>query len=480
MDTKTVSKQKVQELIQNAPTGITGEQIVKSLLRQGYSVEGLDVKPTPQTPQVAPVPQKDLLQKTTDAVTSIFPGKQVGEAIGTLGGYAYTKAKDAITGSNDSQFYDLNGPSVKQVVGDVAKGAALVGGLELPAAGTVLGKAAQFGTLGAISGAGQSAIKNNDYKTIATDAFKSGLTGAVIGGAVGVAEKGINAVVNKSPEALYNNALKVSQKIKLAGKSPSEGLIDEGTWGSLGSIKKAAQDGIDEANTAITQKLSNTAETVKTSDILQGAMDKLKKSYGSQYTDKQLEEILLKSPVAKLFEGSDISATDANVLRQQVDKMLGDRFFLSSTESPITKEALGAVNNSLRETVKKISGTDQEFKQLSKWIQTNKVVDSAISKADSKFGVGLYDILSGTGGAVVGGLKGDNAGDRIKNAVIGGVTGIALEKGLNSPLLKTGLGQVVSKIGDIPTDSLGRISKTAVIQLIGDLLSNNPSKNAQN
>ena len=80
-------------------------------------------------------------------------------------------------------------------------------------------------------------MKRAEILKIAKNAFYGGLTGAVIGGAVGVVGKGLKLYA-KTPEAVFNNTLKVQQKIKLAGKSPSGFLIEKGTWGNLGTFKK--------------------------------------------------------------------------------------------------------------------------------------------------------------------------------------------------------------------------------------------------
>ena len=108
--------------------------------------------------------------------------------------------------------------------------------------------------------------------------------------------------------------------------------------------------------------------------------------------------------------------------------MLGDRYFLSQTESPILKEAMGTISNVLRRNIQSLSGTQSQFSQLSKWIKTQQIVDRAIGIADSKYGLGLLDVLAGAGGATIGftGSEG-GIGERFKNALIGGVAGIVLE-----------------------------------------------------
>jgi hypothetical protein len=407
-----------------------------------------------------------LLKRASDFITSNnLPGAQLGTALSNSFNGIIQSVKQR-SFEPLLQAGDENNKLYPKVAGDAVRSAVLPASLVVPGAATVVGSAAQFGGLGAAQSGAESLAQGNDYKQAAIDAFKGGLTGAAVGGAAKLAGNLFSKLTARTPEALYNNALKVTQKIKMAGQSPAAFLADHGTWGSLGSFSKAAQEGMDTADTAIAAKLKG-APPIPTSTVLQQAVDALKKSVGSQYTQKQLEDEVLKLPVAKLFEGESIPAEEANVLRKQVDKMLGDRFFQSGSASPLSKEALGAVNTALRNTVKTSSGTEAEFAQLSQWVRTHKAVQRAIGLADSKYGLGLYDMLSGAGGAIIGGLGGDgDIGTRLKNAAVGGVTGLAVERGLNSPAVKTGMAQLLKSATKIPTDTAGKISKAAVTELI--------------
>lgn len=504
-------------------------------------------------------------------ITSRFPGKKVGEAIGTLGGFGLTALKEKLgfapKGSTSS--YDISAPSPLEVGGDIAKGVATVAGLKapLPVSSTILGTAGknalQTGVLSTIAGAGESAASGQKNPLeIAKSAFLSGLTGAAIGGVIGAGSKIVSNIIDKAPESLYNNALKVTQKIKTAGKSPSEFLVDEGTWGNLGTFKKTAEEGIDETNKLISDKIDatlakglvesgkytapqlakdsfvyNTTAQLRThgkneiadgltkidfsdvssfndlkrkvtdtlgkevlkdqdvsnwltttkqlfnsfvhspgseissKEIINEAISSLKKNLGTQYTTEQLKSTINSLPLSDLLENDTLTVKEANLLRQQIDRTLGDRFFLAGGATPVTKEALGSIANILRKNVQAISGTEKEFSRLSNFIRTNKVVNRAIDLADSKYGLGLYDVLSGAGGAAIGGLTGGegDVGERLKNAAIGGIVGVGLERGINSPALKTGLAQVLTKIGQLPLDSAGKISREAVIQLISKL-----------
>jgi hypothetical protein len=433
------------------------------------------LKPLAAAAPAAPAPDnRDVLQKAGDFISkNNLPGAQLGSVLGNslygVGSAVGKLFKGDLKGAWGSiaEAGDANNAiGVKKVAGDTARAIALPASMAVAAPATALGGAAQLGGLAAVSSGGESLAQGNGVKKAAVDAFKGGLTGAAIGGAVTGAGNLLSKLAAKTPEHLYNNALKVTQKIKTSGQSPAQFLADNGTWGSLGTFAKASQEGMNGAEAAITEKLAG-APPIKTSTVLQQAVDALKAKVGSQYTQKQLEDEVLKLPVAKLFEGETVPAVDANVLRQQVDRMLGDRFFQSGAASPLSKEALGAVNTALRNTVKASSGTEAEFAQLSKWLRTHKAVQRAIGLADSKYGLGLYDMLSGAGGAVIGGLGGDgDIGTRLKNAAVGGLTGLAVERGLNSPAVKTGLAQLLKVGAKIPTDTAGKVSKAAVTELI--------------
>jgi len=180
-----LDKNKVQEYVNNYQKNNDGTFILKS------SVSNTQ----PQTSQEQP---KDLLTKATDVVTSIFPGKQVGEAIGTAGGALYTKAKDIITGSNIYPDYDLSAPKPLQVAGDIVSGASTIAGLKLPVPASLLGAVGQYGALGAMGTGGESLAKGNTAEQATKEATKGGIIGAITGGIFNLLGKGINKLASKT------------------------------------------------------------------------------------------------------------------------------------------------------------------------------------------------------------------------------------------------------------------------------------------
>lgn len=143
--------------------------------------------------------------KFTKGVSSVFPGKQTGEAIGTLAGYI---------ASPNKEYYDTKAPTPLQVAGDIAQGALMVGAPKLAGtATTALGRIGQSAAIGAGLG-GTEGIKQRDN---AKDIFKSSLKGGLIGGALGTVSEGLAKILQGSlnPKAYstIDNHMKTAQKV---------------------------------------------------------------------------------------------------------------------------------------------------------------------------------------------------------------------------------------------------------------------------
>lgn len=390
-------------------------------------------------------------------------GNELGGSLAAIGKYAQGKYDEGNMIAQDIKPMRAFGGAVQSI--------ADVGSLAVGGGSGILGKTARFAGLSASSGGGSSLAGGNDIKTALTDAFKAGLTGAAIGATAGLIEKGAKTVTSVVPERLYNNALRVTQKIEMAGKSPSRSLLDSKTYGNLGQIRRIASDNIDDANRIIDERLAANPTSIESKKIIERVNDVLVKKYGSAYTPQQLNEIVNSLPAADLFKKPVLTLREANKLRSQIDGILGDRFFFSQGQNPISRNALGVVANELRGTVQNLSGLQPEFKKLSTYITTKKLTDRAIAIADKKFGLGLIDVISGAGGAVIGASSGDSIGDRLKGAALG-ATGLILgEKIFRSPAMQTKAAVVLDQINKMPTDTAGRISKATITKLLGELFS---------
>lgn len=342
------------------------------------------------------------------------------------------------------------------------------------ATGNPAGALEAAGATGLIN-AGQEGVNSlgegHDFKHAAVQSFIAGLTGAAVGGVSKAASTALSSLASHAPESLYNNALKVLQKLKSNDASPAAFLKDEGVWGSLGTFQKAATEGMGTENAIIKQAAYNTEGGVTADEIKQKATQILSQKLGDLYSAPEVQQLVDAVPMARIRDAKGVvSWVDADGVRSALGSLIGDSKWMSANPSENT-QAAEAVYNALSSSLKEATGTKTAFERLSHWIATNKVVGRAIDLADNKYGLGLMDYAGGIGGATIGGFSGEgDVGSRVKNAVIGGGLGIAGERLANSPALKTGVAQLLTHLSSLPTTHAGLVSKSAVMQGINGLV----------
>lgn len=184
------------------------ESQVQKMLERGMTMDDIQREASVRGDTL---PQKrDVLGSVTRGVNKVFAGGKVGEAIGTLGGYAYTKAKDKIRGTNVAQYYDLSAPSPLQVLGDVGQGAIQVGSAMAPLPGSLLGKVAQAGAFGAGAGFTSGVAEGKSIEESTKQGVRGGIVGGLMGLTFGVLEKGVRVLgkgVSKTGEAIQTKVI---------------------------------------------------------------------------------------------------------------------------------------------------------------------------------------------------------------------------------------------------------------------------------
>ena len=397
----------------------------------------------PQTGFLGTNPNDSLYGKIIDnsitrGIQSFFPGEKVGQAIGTLGGYA-------ASGFNPN--YDTSAPTPLQVAGDVAQGALMVGtgqpsgvsgiqafGKTLPVlktAESVLGRVAQNSLIGGAYGAsGAVAGGSTDIKDISTQ----GAIGAATGGITTGVLEGVNTALSKLPERLVKSVLPqlnkedtVNYAIKNIKLGTTENMVNE-SQKALNSYNKQI-DGI------LTHPQFNN-KSIMASDILSG----VKKAFPRSEYDVPTIINKLKtqipseaSTLTKLGKGGDLTLEEANILRQQIDKATYKTTVLDSPEVKAGKELAEAVGNSIRERVKQIAPeTIPVFDGFSKEIRLFKALSSLQKKSNNRSIIGMKDLWSLVAGGVTGGLP-------------GAVGALAVEKAASTPVVKFGAAKVAQK-----------------------------------
>lgn len=173
------------------------------------------------------------LKNLSGGVSNVFPGQQIGKAIGTLAGYAMSPNKST---------YDLQAPNPLQVAGDAAAGAATIAGFKAPLPKSLFGSVGQFGALGAVAGGGQSLANNNSGGQILKDAAIGGAASATLGGVFNLLGKSVSSA---GPTALSFTTGVPKEAIKQAAQAPTQARIGlntsvekvrEKAVGSLGTL----------------------------------------------------------------------------------------------------------------------------------------------------------------------------------------------------------------------------------------------------
>lgn len=183
----------------------------------------------------APAPQKGLLSSASDLINTLFPNKNIGEAVGTELDKLFPSVfipKNPVTGKSDSSYVAPSTATVGSITGDLLGDAAwLVGGGEAAPAieeastlGRIVPAALQGAKAGAIAGGlggAGNALSNNG--TLG-DALTGGLEGAGIGALTGgVLSGGLSALPG------------VAGRVANGGIQSESGIAGDLTRGNLGN-----------------------------------------------------------------------------------------------------------------------------------------------------------------------------------------------------------------------------------------------------
>lgn len=380
------------------------------------------------SPQAAP---QDLLQKAGNAVNSIFPGKQVGQAIGTAVGAGITKAGDLLHGTNNYKNYDLSAPTPVQVGGDIAQGALSVAA---PGVGDGLGTAATIGAnaaLGASIGATGAVAQGQSVGQVA----KQGAIGGLAGGALSAVGEGTKALSDHLPSWFAKAALP-----KMKDAAAFKYLPNEAGGYTRTAQETAAQYALDNTKgLSVTKMLehsnqSTTGYNKQIQTILahpeykgnigngaQAIQDTLKQFENAQLTQGKVLSIaksVAPSQAAIVDKVANGTATlaEKNALRVALDDGT-KKIFIDHPNVSFQKQVGAAFANSLRGEVQTVAPeTAPIFNKYSKELTLN----SALQKANNKKQGVLGDLIAGGTGFASGGLK-------------GAAEAIAVERGLRSP-----------------------------------------------
>lgn len=325
----------------------------------------------------------------------------------------------------------------KSVLGSALQmGTSLVGS-GIPASKT-LGQAALTGA--GVSGVSAFGAGVEADKTIG-EAAKGSIAPTIFGGLLGMTgfgiQQGIKKLTQAAPEKLMDKALKTSQKIKEAGKSPAKDLIKKGWWGPLKDTYQKTQKGIDYVDDLIDQELTKSTVQVKTDDLGRKLLEEATSKYGKNYSSEQINKALLGVPMEQIYQQDSLSLKELNTLRKSIDKIIGSPSWSRET-SKINQDISKTVANVMRNLVKESAPvTKSAFAEYAKLINAQKVLNSAISNSSTKFGLDVKDIMVGLGLGIPTGQ------------VVPGIAAIAGKRIMESPTAQSAAAVGLSRLGDL-------------------------------
>ena len=291
-------------------------------------------------------------------------------------------------------------------------------------------KASKLGRA-AVTGAevtGRSALQSGE---IGKGEIAAGVTAPIVGG---VLSKTGEALFKQLPERFIKSALRARKADFKTGKAVSS-VLENKKIGTANSLLSKSQEAMTKANNKIDDLIKQTGKIDKTKNIMQ---DIAKSDFAEQALIKaeDAKEIISKAvpQSRKLLNKESLSTKEINSLRKSIDKKLGDRFFLSSTQGSESKELLGAARNILSDKVKKDApGTKELFNELSQEISFTDLLSKTAGRSSGNQIISFGDLFgAGIGGGIGGGP--------------GAIAGVASRRALQSTPFLTGAGVTLNEL----------------------------------
>lgn len=411
-------------------------------------------------PASAPISADANLKSLSDAVSSIFPGQKIGQAIGTLSGYGIATLKDFVNNlqghpTTYAKNFDISAPSPVQTIGDAAQAALTVAAPEIGGGGAAgIGGAATRVAANTALGAGLGAtgsIANNDNPS---DVLKNTAIGAGTGGLISGASEAVGTIAKNLPTWLAQSALP-----KIRDTSVPYALDNAG----VGSTKQllAKSDGAVQSYSgqirSILQHPQYANETGNAKNIMSDVL--------SAFPNSKLDAPQVTFIVSRVVPGSatlvdkvaagTATLSEQNTLRSQLD-MATKKVFTDSPNLTFNKQVAHTLADSLRSNVQSSAPeTKSIFANFSKELDLNKALTSLDRKNNLK--PTFKDLAAAYAGYQTDGIP-------------GALTAVAGERLIGSGAVRLSAGTILNKTSKVAPLLKGVVSaaKASVIKKATD------------
>lgn len=346
-------------------------------------------------------PKFDILNNpVTRGVQAVFPGKKVGESLGTIIAAGGRAVQGDMKGAGE--ILETQVP-IPQLIGDIVAGGATAASAGLAAPASVVGKVGLGAGLGGTISGGRALSEGKEIEDIA----KAAGTGAAIGGAiplVGEAVKGFGRLLRGTGD-----------KIQVSVIKPTQADIKDGF--SLDTIKKYDLGG------SLTQSFSKTESKLDdltaqlNSKIEAGSplnLQKVLQETASELTEKKTSSFGSNTSVAKALEQLKgevdtivdeqglVPLTDAQVVKRAAGHMGAWQFGQRDPDSSARERVYNVFYTKIKEAIEKSSpeGVKEINKQISELIPVMNALIRRIPVAERSNVLGLGEIISLAGATV--------------------------------------------------------------------------------
>lgn len=449
-----ITKEQYNTLLQK---GLTKEEISTLASERGYNLPS----------------NKSGLEKVTNVVTKVFPGKKIGETFGTAIATGIAAKK---YGREAALEVASTAPKPGQVIGDVALGALNIAGLK--GVGTVGSLGARIGKSVAL-GSGMAGAQTISEGGTPKQFVGSLVGGGIIGGALplaGAGLSGLSKTIKGLPPRLINSALgrtkqQVLQDIaKDKVDDLSKYVLKNKPIGTANKLLRESRDELIKFENKIDNVLSKSKVIIKASNVLDD-VSKSPIAEGAMLDKNGVKKVIekLAPQTKKLLLKETLTHKEANQLRKLLDKTLGDRAFLGGQLNS-DREILYEFANKLRNAVQSkaeiaIPGSKQLFTDYANEVRFNRGLLGKVAQKQGNQVLNFGDFIGGGLGGIYGGGIG------------GAVAGVGTRRALESTLFKTGMAQGANKMSIIlekyaPTiKKLAPAERTFIFNMFSELFS---------
>jgi hypothetical protein len=296
--------------------------------------------------------------------------------------------------------------------------------------------------LEAAGAAGVTALQGGSSKDIKT--------AGLIGGAFGAISKPIESIIQKLPETAWSSILKrtpteSAKNPKLPAQAAQTGMTAFGRRGLLNE----AQRNIQQIEVVLDDLLTRSNGKIGTLKIAP-YVDELRNAYKS-IPGEQSSVDAINNVMRDLLKKKSLTVQEANQLKRQIYENIARSYGRGMLEIPVKTDAQKAIARGLKQEIEKvIPETKTLNEKQAVYIQIKKALDKTIARTEGKgiagTGVGLYDLLIGglgTGAGAVAGMP------------LAGLGLVAGKKTLESPMVLTATAKLLTYFNQLsPTKKL--------------------------